>query len=115
VRVLLQGRDHGRDACDRLLREKKIVPDFDPTDKINGFFLQLRAAANKYNKRNESPYPKALYLVLRRELEAKVRRSLNDDDRLASQDSLDRLNSSYEAVRARYKRVRKADARPVAY
>jgi superfamily II DNA or RNA helicase len=99
--------------CDRLLREKKIVPDFAPEE--NRFFLQLRAAAQKFNKKNESPYPKALYLTLRRVIEAQMRRALNENDRLVYQDRLNCLNSQYEAVRARYKRVRKADARPVAY
>ena len=99
--------------CDRILREKKIVPDFAPDE--NRFFLQLRAAAQKFNKRNESPYPKALYLTLRRVIEAQMRRALNENDRLVYEDRLNCLNSQYEAVRARYKRVRKADARPVAY
>jgi superfamily II DNA or RNA helicase len=99
--------------CDRLLREKRIVPDFSPPE--NQFFLQLRAAAQKFNKRNESPYPKALYLTLRRVIEVQLRRCLNDDDRLIIQNKLDCLNSQYEAVRNRYKRVRKADARPVSF
>ena len=99
--------------CDRLLREKKIVPDFSPPDGM--FFLQLREAAKKFNNKNESPYPKALYLVLRRVLEAQIRQSSNEQDRLVIEDRLNCLNSQWEIVRAKYKRVRKAETRPISY